>query len=60
MGVKTTSKSTWGAILSYLVTFAQSVKNRFLTPTEAIFQKIARGQEVGMGQHGEGVMGMMI
>jgi len=39
VGVKTTSKNTWGTILSYLVTYPRSVKNLLWTPTEAIFQK---------------------
>ena len=40
VGVKTTSENTWGTFLSYLVTFAQSVKNRFLGPKNEISPKI--------------------
>ena len=36
----------------------QSVQNRFLAAMESIFAKMALAQEVGMGQSGEGPMGM--
>jgi len=49
-----------GTDLSRLDVISHFGQNRFLTDIEAIFPKIASGQEVGMGQHGEGVMGMMV
>ena len=60
VGVNRTSKNTPGPILSRLDVISHFGQYRFLTDIEAIFPKIASGQEVGMGQHGEGVMGMMI
>ena len=60
VGVNRTSKNTPGPILSCLDVISHFGQNRFLTDIDEIFPKIASGQEVGMGQHGEGMMGMMI
>ena len=58
MGVNGAPGDTLGPILSPLDTPHQSVQNRFLAAMEPIFAKMTLAQEVGMGQSGEGPMGM--
>ena len=58
MGVNGTPGDTLGPILRSLDDLDHFGQNRFLAAMWPILEKSTLAQEVGMGQHGGGAMGM--